>query len=229
VAYYTVPFDTSFRATSLPLTAVNALIPALAEARNRPQDSARMVALAVRALILLVLPPVLVAAVFAHPLLAWWLNPAFAGPATPVLQLLLVGIFINSLAHVPYALLQAHGRSDLTAKLHVFELPVFAVVLVLSVNAFGITGAALAWMLRVALDTALLYGSAWWLNPVHRNVLLKAAAWTALTAVLLALAIFSLPQNLKMPLAAIVAMLGAAMALHMLHLLRAEPQQETLP
>ncbi len=116
VAYYTVPFDTGFRATSLPQMAMNALFPALAETQSLPEASTRLMAFAIRAMLVLVLPAALVVAVFAHPLLVLWLNASFAGPATPVLQLLLVGVFLNSAAHLPYALLQAHGRSDLTAK-----------------------------------------------------------------------------------------------------------------
>jgi len=229
VAYYTVPFDTTFRATSLPQTAMNALFPALAEARNRPDDSGRMVALAARVLTVLAFPPVLLVAIFAHHLLAWWLDPGFAGPATPVLQLLLIGIYVNSLAHVPYALLQAHGRSDVTAKLHVAELPLFAIMLVLSVHFLGITGAALAWTMRVALDTGLLYGLAWWLHPAQRRVLLQAAGWVALNGVLLALTVFALPEDIQAPLAVIVAVLGAVRGLHLLRFLRPASRREPFP
>ena len=186
VAYYTVPFDTAFRATSLPQTAMNALFPALAETQSRPEASTRLLALAIRAVVVLVLPVVLVVAVFAHLLLALWLNASFAGPATPVLQLLLIGIFLNSAAHLPYALLQAHGRSDLTAKLHLLELPVFAVLLVVGVHLFGITGAALAWTLRVALDTALLYFTVWWLQQPLRLMLARGVGLLCLaTAIFL--------------------------------------------
>lgn len=197
VAYYTVPFDTAFRATSLPQTAMNALFPALAEARSKPSDSARLVTLALRAAVISMLPAVLVGAVFAHSLLTLWLNANFAGPATPVLQLLLIGIFLNSAAHLPYALLQAHGRSDLTAKLHLVELPLFAVALVASVHWFGVTGAALAWTLRVAVDAALLYGAAWWLQTSLRSVLARGAGLLLMATMALFLVVYALPGHLQ--------------------------------
>ncbi|MBD3727087.1 MAG: hypothetical protein IE936_08470, partial [Moraxella osloensis] len=49
------------------------------------------------------------------------------------------------------------GRTDLTAKLHVIELPLYALALFYFVAAFGIVGAAIAWFARVALDTTALY------------------------------------------------------------------------
>ncbi len=216
VAYYTVPFDTSFRATSLPQTAMNALFPALAETQARSDDSARLLALAMRAVVVLVLPAVLVVAVFAHPLLALWLNVHFAGPAAPVLQLLLIGIFLNSAAHLPYALLQAHGRSDLTAKLHLLELPVFAALLVAGVHWFGITGAALAWTLRVALDTALLYFTAWWLHRPQRAVLARGAGLLCLATTILLFAIYVLHGIVQIALVCLVVIYSAATFLRVL-------------
>jgi O-antigen/teichoic acid export membrane protein len=229
VAYYTVPFDTATRATSLPQTAMSALFPALAETQARPEASTRLLALAIRAVVVLVLPAVLVVAVFAHPLLAVWLNASFAGPATPVLQLLLIGIFLNSAAHLPYALLQAHGRSDLTAKLHLLELPVFAVLLIAGVHWFGITGAALAWTLRVALDAALLYLTAWWLQRPLRLMLAKGVGLLCLACAAFLLVVYVLQGPLQLALTAILVATCVFAALHMLRLNRPGTHKEITP
>jgi len=218
VAYYTVPFDTAFRATSLPQMAINALFPALAETQSRPEASTRLLAFAIRAVVVLVLPAALVVAVFAHPLLALWLNASFAGPATPVLQLLLVGIFLNSAAHLPYALLQAHGRSDLTAKLHLLELPVFAVLLIAGVHLFGIAGAALAWALRVVLDTGLLYATAWWLHPPQRAMLARGMGLLSLAIGGFLVVVYATHGLVQLALTAIIVAACAFVALHMLRL-----------
>ena len=229
VAYYTVPFDTATRVTSLPQTAVNALFPALAETQARPEDSSRLLALAIRAGVVLVLPAVLVVAVFAHPLLALWLNPSFAGPATPVLQLLLLGIFLNSAAHLPYALLQAHGRSDLTAKLHLLELPVFAVLLVAGVHRYGITGAALAWTLRVALDAALLYFTAWWLQQPLRSMLARSVGLLCLACGAFLLVVYALHGPWQRVLTGILVAASAFAALRMLRLMRPNTDKDNTP
>jgi O-antigen/teichoic acid export membrane protein len=69
---------------------------------------------------------------------------------------LVVGVFLNSLAQVPFSLIQGVGRPDLTAKLHVAEMPFYLLVLWLLISKYGIVGVAMAWTLRVGLDAAAL-------------------------------------------------------------------------
>ncbi|GAB2535361.1 flippase [Rhodanobacter koreensis] len=185
LATYTVPYDALLRVTSLPMTAIGAVFPALAEAQARQEDSAQLLSAAMTALVALMLPPLLIAMAFAKPLLTLWLGQKFALPTLPVFQILLVGVFANSAAHVPYALLQAHGRSDLTAKLHLAELPVFVGMLLWAVSLWGVVGAALAWMFRVALDSIFLYLSAMALQPAQRGVLAKGLFWAILASMVL--------------------------------------------
>lgn len=186
VAHYTIPFDATVRATVLPQTAMNALFPAMAMERGRPVVVGEMLGVSIRAVLAIMLPPLLIVALFAKPLLGWWLNPTFAVPATPVLQLLLVGVLLNAAAHPPYALLQAHGRSDLTAKLHLLELPVFLIMLVAGVHLYGVPGAAGAWLFRAGLDMLMLYLTAIMLQPSHKRLFAGALFWILLaTAALL--------------------------------------------
>ena len=49
------------------------------------------------------------------------------------------------------------GRPDLTAKLHIIELPFYLLILWWLLNAYGIVGVAIAWVLRVAVDTIILF------------------------------------------------------------------------
>lgn len=168
LAYYTVPYDAVFRLTSLPVTALNAVFPALAEAQHDVARNAPLLRTLMRTVLALMLPPIVAATAFALPLLTLWLGAAFASHAARIFQWLLLGVLINSAAHVPYAALQAQGRADLTARLHVLELPVFAALLVACVWRWGVEGAALAWTLRVALDALLLYAGAWCLQSALR-------------------------------------------------------------
>ena len=52
-----------------------------------------------------------------------WLGADFARQSTRVMQWLALGVLLNGLAQVPSALMQGVGRPDLTAKLHLVELP----------------------------------------------------------------------------------------------------------
>ncbi len=66
-------------------------------------------------------------------------------------------MFINGLAHLPFALLQGLGQAKTTALFHLLELLFYLPTLYLLLHAFGIAGVALAWVLRVSLDATLLF------------------------------------------------------------------------
>ena len=81
----------------------------------------------------------------------------FAMHGYRVLQLLAIGVLINASAYLPASFLHAAGRPDVTAKFHMLEFPLYIPLVCWFVRAFGIEGAACAWVLRVALDAALLF------------------------------------------------------------------------
>ncbi len=54
------------------------------------------------------------------------------------------------------ALVHAKGRADVTAKLHVLELPLFLTALFYMLHTFGIAGAAWAWVGRMVFDAIAL-------------------------------------------------------------------------
>ena len=68
----------------------------------------------------------------------------------------LPGVLVNGLATIPFLSIQARGRSDLTALANVFELPLFIGAIYLMTREWGVTGAAMAWTLRVAIDLVAL-------------------------------------------------------------------------
>ena len=102
------------------------------------------------------LPLTVAVILLAAPFLEWWINEEFADNGTRVAQWLAVGIFINSFGHISQALVQAYGRPDLTAKLHVLELVAYAPYTWWLIERFGIEGAAMAWVVRVTVSTVVL-------------------------------------------------------------------------
>jgi O-antigen/teichoic acid export membrane protein len=92
--------------------------------------------------------------------LALWLGADFAQHSFRVLQWLALGVLINSLAQIPFALVQGAGRPDLTAKLHLIELPCYLLALWWLISSYGVEGAAIAWTARVVLDALMLFGLA---------------------------------------------------------------------
>jgi len=158
VAYYATPYEMVWRLTFIPVSVVSVLFPAfstsLAAGHERP---ALLFNRGVKYLFCIMFPITLILITLAHEGLTLWLGTEFARMSTPVLQLLSVGIFINSLARVPFVLLQGIGRPDVTAKLHLLELPLYLALVWWLIGVYGIVGAAIAWVARILLDTALLF------------------------------------------------------------------------
>lgn len=167
VAYYTVPFNVASRLRIVPGAVGRTLFPQFAGGdASHTQDLAVN---ALRALNGIVTPLVVTAIVLLKPFLDLWLGPRFAQHAYAVGEIILAGVWVNSLAYLPMAYLQARGRPDVVAKWHLAELLPFGCALWLGLRYFGIPGAALAWDARVFVDAIGLFGSAKLLRDCLRS------------------------------------------------------------
>jgi O-antigen/teichoic acid export membrane protein len=92
----------------------------------------------------------------AYPALSLWISEDFSRSALPVTLVLTLGIWINSVAMVPYTVLHAMGKPKVTALFHVIELTAYVVLLAMLTPKYGVLGAATAWVMRIALDLVLL-------------------------------------------------------------------------
>lgn len=158
VAYYAVPLEVVLKLTLVPGALIMVLFPAFSTAGSA--DRGRLVFLyesGVKYIFISLFPVTLALIAFAPEALTLWLGKDFALHSTSVTRWLLTAIFLNGLAQIPFIHLQSDGRPDITAKLHVFELPIYATVLFLLARRFGIDGVAVAWLLRIVLDGLLLY------------------------------------------------------------------------
>ncbi|MDR6534869.1 O-antigen/teichoic acid export membrane protein [Variovorax soli] len=89
-------------------------------------------------------------------LLPLWVKAALQPESVVIGQVLCLGVFANAIGSMFYALLHAKGRADITAKLHVVELPIFIFALVFLISNYGVLGAAWAWVGRMVVDAILL-------------------------------------------------------------------------
>jgi O-antigen/teichoic acid export membrane protein len=158
IAYYTAPVDMVLRLTLVPGAVVGVLFPAFATSLN--QDPARAGVLLSRGLkyvFLVVFPIVLVIVTFAPEGLGLWLGPTFSLNGASVLRWVAAGVFVNSLATLPFVLIQSAGRPDITAWLAAAELPVYCGALWFLTKWLGIEGTAIAWAGRLAVEATLLF------------------------------------------------------------------------
>lgn len=167
---YAAPLDALLRVLLVPASVVRALFPLVSgeHARANTVLVRAVFGRATAALALLIAPPLLVVAAFAPQLLGWWLGPEFAAGVGTATRLLALGVLANSMAQVPASFLLAMGRPDIPTKLHVAEVVAYVPLAAWLILTFGVTGAAMAWAARAAVDAGLLFF-------VTRRILARAA------------------------------------------------------
>jgi O-antigen/teichoic acid export membrane protein len=171
VAYYVTPFEIVTRLLMLPWAFAGVLFPLIASTFTpNPQRSARLFSRGMRLIFLTLFPFVLCAIAFAHEGLALWVGESIAAHSDSVLRWLAIGVFMNGIVQVPFATIQAAGRPDLTARIHLIELPLYVPTLWWMAHRWGIEGAAVAWMLRGGLDLVVQFVVATTLLPARKQV-----------------------------------------------------------
>ena len=157
VAYYTAPYEMVTRLMAMMALAVaTSLFPAFARAADVAVARA-LLARGVRLITTTFVPVIALVLILAPTILRLWLGDAFARESTPVLRILALGILMNGFAQAPFAMIQARGRADLTAKIHLAELPLYVMSVVYLIRVNGIEGAAIAWTLRVGVEAIVLF------------------------------------------------------------------------
>lgn len=158
VAYYAVPGDVLLKLLIVPAALSSTVFPAFTRHMNSSIDAAQtLYRRSVLAVLCVMGPLMLVVAIGSRAGLSAWLGEDFADNAYLCVVVLAVGILLNSVAQVPYALVQAAGRVKPTALLHLGEFVAYAPLLYWTTLAHGITGAAAAWTARAAVDALALH------------------------------------------------------------------------
>ncbi|HTS38103.1 MAG TPA: flippase [Candidatus Solibacter sp.] len=175
LAYYTAPYEIVSRIWFIPTSLMATVFPAFSTLRAG-ESNKQIEDLYVRSLksILLVSGSILlILAAFTPQVLRIWLGTEFAARSTRTMQILALGMLVNCIAFVPFGLLQGVGRPDLTAKVHLLELPLYVLALWFFLSRFGLLGAALACTFRISLDTLLLFGAVLKLKFISGRKLLQ--------------------------------------------------------
>lgn len=212
VAYYATPYEVVTKLLLFPAALVGVIFPAFsASFANDRSKAALLFGRSVKYILLALFPIILLIVAFAQQGLTLWLGAEFARQSTRVVQWLAVGVLANSLALVPFCFVQGVGRPDLTAKLHLLELPIYVGVLLWLVRTCGIDGAAIAWAARVSVDCILLFVVARRLLPESSAGVFQIFGGLAGAVSILAAAVVSLPPWFKL-IALLAALAGFGVA-----------------
>lgn len=189
VAYYATPYELVTKLSLIPGAVVGVLFPAFSSSFVQdPHRTAFLFERAVKYVFFLLFPITLIIMTFAYEGLDLWLGGEFAQHGTRVLQWLAAGVLFNSLASIPFALVQGAGRPDLTAKLHLIELPFYLLTVWWLITSRGIEGAAIAWVARVVVDTFFLFGISYRILPTVPRVIWRMTLIIAGVSIVLAVA-----------------------------------------
>lgn len=161
IAYYATPNEIVTKLWIIPGALTAVLFPTFAAQISRVgREAQELFKKVLLWLFLAMLPVVLVLILFAEEILRLWISEEFASQSSTILRILAAGILINSLAHIPFTLIQSSGNARLTALIHVCEFPIFMLALWWLTIQYGVEGAAWAWLLRMVVDTVLMFSYA---------------------------------------------------------------------
>jgi O-antigen/teichoic acid export membrane protein len=158
VAHYAVPMSLATRSQVIAGALSRTLFPRFS--RLEPKEAKE---LAVRSVVSLgysfgaICGP---AIILGGPFLTLWMGVDFASRSAPVMELLMIGAWVNGIAFIPFSFLQGQGRPDLAAKLHALEFMPFILILWVLLHRYGLMGGAMAWTARVVTDAALMFNAA---------------------------------------------------------------------
>ncbi|HEU0100055.1 MAG TPA: oligosaccharide flippase family protein [Allosphingosinicella sp.] len=155
VAAYSIPFSLIARMSIVPWGLSSALFPRFAAGSE--DERRHLLGVALGAVTVAMTPLCILVIAVVGPFFTLWIGPELAQVSSPVAYLLIAGIWANSVALVPYTMLQGSGRPDVVAKIHLAEILPYWLLLGALLLLLGLPGAALAWTIRAAVDCGLMF------------------------------------------------------------------------
>jgi O-antigen/teichoic acid export membrane protein len=154
VTYYTIPYDLVTRGMVISGSFASALFPRMARLSI---EEGRQLALRAAGILVAVMSPIVALGLaLAELFLELWVGVTLAGQTHRIAEILLVGVWINCLVIPHHARFMATEGPKIVTLIYLFEIPIYLAMLWTGTHMWGAAGAAAAWTLRVALDTALL-------------------------------------------------------------------------
>ena len=152
VAQYAAPYDLAAKLLVIPGSIAAVLFPNVSKGIATSQDAKALQGSrsTARIVTFLMLPICLLLILVADPLLHRWLGAQIDSRGVAAFQILVFASALHASSFMPVVFIEGLGRSDIIAKYHLFELPIYLVILALAVKAGGVIGAAWAWAIRSA-------------------------------------------------------------------------------
>jgi len=158
VSYYSIPFEVVTKLWLFSGAFMRVLFPSFSVGYiiNRERTT-RIFDWGLKLIWISLFPIVLLLVIFAKEGLTLWIGFSIAQKSKWILQILAIGVLTNCIAQIPFSFIQASGRPDITGKINLIELPIYIFILWESIKLFGVIGAAIAWDIRIFIDSLFLF------------------------------------------------------------------------
>lgn len=197
VSYYTTPQEILLKLWILPSAITAVLFPTFAMQVAIGGEKVRDIFFkSVSWLYILIFPITSIFAIFPYEIISIWIGKDFAQESYLLMRIFSFGILINCLAHIPYTLIQSANSARVTAAIHCLQFPFFIFLIWWMTLTYGVVGAACAWLIRMSVDSVLMFAACWKLQkwPL-KSILSKNLAVYALLFV--CVNVLSLVDNLN--------------------------------
>ena len=158
ITYYVTPFEVITRLMVIPTALSGVLFPIFSASFMNNSDVTKKIFLrGVKFIFLIIYPLVLLIITFSYEGIHLWLGIEFANQSYLILQLLAVGVFMNSMSLIPTNFFEGIGKPNIPTIIISAELPVYLFSMWFAIKNFGINGAALVFMISATLNVSILY------------------------------------------------------------------------
>lgn len=158
VTYYATPYEVVTKLLLVSGALVVVLFPVFSASYLTSPEFSKKIFISGTKFIFLILYPIIILIVnFSYEGIQLWLGKSFADNSSLILQLLAIGVLFNSLAAIPFNFFQGIGKPSIPAIVNLIELPFYLIIMWLVIKEWGINGAAFVWLIRIIIDTALLF------------------------------------------------------------------------
>ncbi|GAB6283115.1 MAG: O157 family O-antigen flippase [Ignavibacterium sp.] len=158
ITYYSTPYEVISKLLIIPSALVSVLLPVFsANFYTDSQKTKQLFITSSKFILLIIFPIVLLVVLFSFESLSIWLGNEFSLNSTRVLQFLSVGILMNCLSLIPNIFFQGTGTPKVPTLINLSELPMYILLMWISIKYWNILGAAITYMFMATIDAFLMY------------------------------------------------------------------------
>lgn len=158
ITYYVTPYELVTKLMMIPVALTGVLFPIFSAGFfSNPENTKKIFLRGVKFTFLIIYPFIFFIVTFAYEGINLWLGVEFANNCAVILQLLAIGILMNSLSLIPNNFFQGIGKPRIPTLINLVEFPIYILLMYLLIDMYGIKGAAFTFMLMASIDALAMY------------------------------------------------------------------------